>query len=84
MGGGNLKNQNILLTLVWFAIAIIWIIFVALNRENEGWEWFFRMSIGASLLLSGLFIVPLKGIIKESLRKRDNPVLFCRTGKWRE
>lgn len=70
-----MKIQNILLTLAWFAIAITWIIVVGLNRENEGWEWFFRMPIGIGLLLLGIFIAPLKGIINEGFRKNVGNVL---------
>ena len=52
-----MKIKKTFYTVLWFLIAISWIIFVAHNRENEGWEWYFRLPIGISILLVGIITV---------------------------
>ncbi len=52
-----MKIKKTIYTVLWFLIAISWIIFVAHNRENKGWEWYFRLPIGVSILFVGIITV---------------------------
>jgi hypothetical protein len=67
-----LKYLNIFLTVVWFVIAFVWIAFVAQNFKHEGWEWFFRLPIGITILFLGINTVLLKGRIDEDFRTKIN------------
>lgn len=71
-----MKFRDAILTCIWFVIAIVWIFFVACNHANEGWEWFFRLPIGVTILLLGIDIVLLKGRIDEYLRLKINNSLI--------
>ena len=74
-----MKIKKTIYTVLWFLIAISWIIFVAHNRENEGWEWYFRLPIGVSILFVGIITVFFSGGDDERgvIRKIKEPsVLF--------
>lgn len=65
-----MKYQTVFFTVVWFVIAFVWIAIVAQNFENEGWEWFFRLPIGITILFLGIDAVLLKGRIDETFRTK--------------
>lgn len=70
-----MKTRKTLLTIAWFSIAVVWVYFVSQNRENEGWEWFFRLPIGLCILLLGILTVGQKTVFRDRLWSRVSEAL---------